>query len=126
MGKFMYGATANAFEIEDRALAHVRVVVMNKLRRSESFMFDLTMGDGSGSRSFWINAAVPIQFQFFGSRSPRLNRAWIELLMTAANSPNGLAILPEPAEPAFETPGTGIPHRGSAQADGRVEGMLKV
>ncbi|WP_457100175.1 DUF7882 family protein [Microbacterium sp. P5_E9] len=126
MGRFMYGATTNAFEIEDRTLAHIRVVVMNKLRRSESFMFDLTMGDGSGSRSFWINAAVPIQFQFFGSRSPRLNRAWIELLMTAANGPKGLTILPEPAEPALETPGTGIPHRESARADGRVEDILKV
>ena len=107
MGKFMYGGATNAFEIDDRALAHVRIVIMNKLRRSESFMFELTMADGSGSRSFWINAAVPLQFQFFGSRSPRINRAWIELLMTAASSPKGLAIVPEPADRALETAGIG-------------------
>ena len=46
---------------------------MNKLRRSESFMFDVEIGDGSGRRSFWMHPAVPIQFHFFGSRQPRIN-----------------------------------------------------
>ena len=58
MGKFIYGTAAASFEIDDRALAHLRIVIMNKLRRSESFMFDLTISDGSGHRSFWINPAV--------------------------------------------------------------------
>ena len=70
MGKFIYGTVTASFEIDDRALAHLRIVIMNKLRRSESFMFDLTMSDGSGHRSFWMNPAVPIQFQFFGGRAP--------------------------------------------------------
>ena len=102
MGKFIYGTAAGSFDIDDRTLAHLRIVIMNKLRRSESFMFDLSMSDGSGSRSFWMNSSVPIQFQFFGSRTPRINRAWIEELMAAANGPRGLAIIPEPAEPALE------------------------
>src|SRR6188474_830967 len=65
VGKFIYGMATNSFEIDDRTLTHLRIVIMNKLRRSESFMLDLTMSDGSGHRSFWINRAVPIQFQFF-------------------------------------------------------------
>ena len=102
MGKFIYDTASNSFEVEDRTLAHLRIVIMNKLRRSESFMFDLVMSDGSGSRSFWINPAASIQFQFFGSRNPRINRAWIEELMAAASGPNGLGITPEPVERKIE------------------------
>ena len=103
MGKFIYGTgVANSFEVDDRTLAHLRVVIMNKLRRSESFMFNLAMGDASGQRSFWLSPAVPIQFHFFGGRAPRLNRNWVEELMSAANGPNGLDIVPEPAERAIQ------------------------
>lgn len=98
MGRFIYDTTGNAVDIDDRTLAHLRVVVMNKLRRSESFMFDVEIGDGSGRRSFWMHPSVPLQFHFFGSRHPHINRAWIEELMVSASSPNGLSITPEPAE----------------------------
>jgi len=102
VGKFIYDTASNSFEVEDRTLAHLRIVIMNKLRRSESFMFDLVMSDGSGTRSFWINPAVPIQFHFFGSRNPHINRAWIEDLMAAASGPKGLGITPEPVETKSE------------------------
>lgn len=98
MGRFIYDTVANAVDIDDRTLAHLRIVVMNKLRRSESFMFDVEVGDGSGRRSFWMHPSVPIQFHFYGSRQPRINRVWVEDLMLAASGPNGLAITPEPAE----------------------------
>ena len=45
-----------------------------------------------------MNPSVPIQFHFFGSRQPRINRLWVEELMQAASGPNGLSIVPEPAE----------------------------
>ena len=54
--------------------------------------------DGSGRRSFWIHPSVPLQFHFFGSRNPRINRGWIEELMQAASGPSGLTIVPEPPE----------------------------
>lgn len=98
MGRFIYDTTANSVDIDDRTLAHLRIVVMNKLRRSEPFMFDVEMGDGSGRRSFWMHPGVPLQFHFFGSRSPRVNRAWLDALMVAASSPNGLTLVPEPPE----------------------------
>ena len=50
-------------------------------------MFDVEIGDGSGRRSFWIHPSVPLQFHFFGSRQPRINRAWVEELMQAASGP---------------------------------------
>jgi hypothetical protein len=98
MGRFIYDTVANGVDIDDRTLAHLRIVVMNKLRRSEPFMFDVEIGDGSGRRSFWIHPSVPLQFHFFGSRNPRINRVWVEELMQAASGPSGLSILPEPPE----------------------------
>lgn len=98
MGRFIYDATANSIDIDDRTLAHLRIVVMNKLRRSESFMFDVDAGEGNGRRSFWINSSVPLQFHFYGGRQPHINRAWVEDLMQAASGPNGLTIVPEPPD----------------------------
>ncbi|MET0830509.1 MAG: ATP-dependent DNA ligase [Microbacterium sp.] len=98
MGSFIYDTTANAVEIDDRTLAHLRVVIMNKLRRSEPFMFDIDMHDGSGRRSFWVHQSVPLQFRFFSNRPTPLNRLWIEALMESASGPNGLTIVPEPEE----------------------------
>ena len=100
MGRFIYDSAGASVDIDDRTLAHLRIVIMNKLRRSESFMFDVEMGDGSGRRSFWMHSSVPMQFHFFGSRQPHINRAWVEALMHAASGPNGLTIVPEPSEEA--------------------------
>ena len=98
MGTFVYDKPANAFEVDDRTLVHLRIVVMNKLRRSEPFMFELTMRDGSGHRSFWIHQGVPMQFRIFNAAQVRINRLWIETLMDAASGPNGLFVVPEPEE----------------------------
>ncbi|MEU1971600.1 ATP-dependent DNA ligase [Microbacterium sp. NPDC019599] len=105
MGRFIYGNAGDAVEIEDRTLAHLRIVVMNKLRRSEGFMFDVEIGDGSGRRSFWISPSASVQFHFFGSRQPRINRLWVEELMQSASGPNGLTIGAEPEEEAVESEG---------------------
>ncbi len=98
MGRFIYGANGSSVDIDDRALAHLRIVIMNKLRRSEPFMFDVELGEGSGRKSFWLHPSVPLQFHFFGGRHPRINRQWVEDLMLAASGPGGLMITPEPAE----------------------------
>ena len=102
MGRFIYDTNANAVDIEDRTLAHLRIVVMNKLRRNEPFMFHLDRTDGLGPKSVWVHPAVPIVFHFFGSRQPVINRAWVEELMAEASGPNGLTLVPEP-EAAVET-----------------------
>src|SRR4029078_10138905 len=98
MGRFIYDTAGNSVDIDDRTLAHLRIVVMTSPRRSQAFMFDVEIGDGSGRRSFWIHPSVPLQFHFFGSRQPRINRLWVEELMQTASGPNGLSIIPEPSE----------------------------
>ena len=50
---------------------------------------------------------MPLQFHFFGSRQPRINRLWIEELMLAASGPSGLTIVPEPADDEAPPPAEG-------------------
>jgi hypothetical protein len=98
VGKLIYGAPMWYVEFDDRALAHLRVVILAKLRRSESFSFSWKYdnGQGSGRSSFWVHPSIPMQFEFYGGREPVLNRHWIEALMLSANTPNGLELVPEP------------------------------
>ena len=100
MGKFIYGAPSISVEIEDRILAHLKVVIVAKLRRGESFTFswNRALGSGSGHSSVWLNSSVPLEFDFSGSKAPALNKAWLEELVQVANTPAGLRIVPEPAE----------------------------
>lgn len=98
MGRLVYGAVAQSFDIDDRALAHLRIVLSNKLRRAEPFFLHLPTTDGTGARSIWMHPAVPITMHFFGSRTPSINRVWVDSLMEDASGPHGLALGGEPAE----------------------------
>ena len=60
MGRFIYDTLGNSVEIDDRTLAHLRIVMMNKLRRSEPFMFDVDLPRGGERRSYWIHPSVPL------------------------------------------------------------------
>jgi hypothetical protein len=102
MGTFIYGTPSIAVEFDDRVLAHLKVVMLSKVRRGESFMFswEFTAAAGSGHSSIWINPSIPLQFNFRGSREPRLNRAWVEELVRLSNTPGGLRVTGEPADPS--------------------------
>lgn len=71
-----------------------------KLRRGESFMFTwaVSVADGSGHTSVWLNSGIPLQFEFNGNREPAINRKWLDELVQLSNSPAGLRITPEPIE----------------------------
>ncbi len=95
MGTLVYGSQGRTFDVEDRLLAHLRVVFMNKLRRNEPFMFHRSTD--SGLFSVWVHPAVPMVVLFSGSRPPTINRHWVEALMLEAGGTNGLRVIPEPA-----------------------------
>ncbi|WP_022889457.1 hypothetical protein [Agromyces italicus] len=106
MGKLIYNSSTRELDIDDRTLAHLRVAILNKLRRSESFAMTWEHGieNGSGRTTLWLNESIPLQFVFSGNRAPTLNRLWIEQLVLTANSTSGLHFVPEPAESEeFET-----------------------
>lgn len=98
MGKLIYGR--REIEIEDRTLAHLKIVMLTKLRRNESFAFNHIndVESGSGRSTVWVHPSVPLQFNFYGNRTPELNREWVEALLMSANTPEGLKVLPEHPE----------------------------
>lgn len=100
MGKFIYGSPSIAVEFDDRVLAHLKVVILAKMRRGESFPFtwEYSASAGSGHSSIWIHPTIPLQFDFLGNREPALNRVWVEELVKLSNTPSGLRVLPEPKE----------------------------
>ncbi|MCU1440998.1 MAG: ATP-dependent ligase [Rhodoglobus sp.] len=98
MGRLIYGNPSWSIEFDDRVLAHLRAVIIAKMRRDERFSlsWDHGMSRGSGHSSIWMHPSIPMQFEFDGSREPALNREWIDQLMNSANSAGGLHIIPEP------------------------------
>ena len=99
MGALLYGDRQRRFEIDDRTLAHLQLVIAAKLRRRESFFFSVREeGDTAGRVSIWMSPMVPLHFKYYGSRPPMINRRWVEALHDAASSPAGLVLVAEPTE----------------------------
>jgi len=90
--------TRVAVTISDRELAHLKFVMVNKLRRDESFTFSWEL-DGGGRSSVWVSKEIPLQFVFDDAAPQQMNREWLEELSQLASTLSGLTITPEP-EPA--------------------------
>ncbi|MDF2442942.1 MAG: hypothetical protein JWR01_1145 [Subtercola sp.] len=101
MGNLIYGAPGVDIPLDDRALLHLRVVVLAKLRRDEKFALSWEDEVTGRSHTIWLHPAIPLQFVLDATTNASLNRHWIEQLTAVANSGSGLRLLPEPlAEPA--------------------------
>ena len=100
MGALLYGTPATSHDLDDRALAHLQVVIINKFRRDEAFAFqiDASSALGTGRRTLWLHPAIPVRFSFRGSRAPAINPAWVRVLMAEADSGRGLSLVPEPVQ----------------------------
>lgn len=98
MGSLVYGPTDHRIEIDDRTLAHLQMIVVAKLRRGETFIFNWEAGDAAdGSRTcIWLHPAMFLVFEFDAPKPPAINREWLELLSLTANGSGGLRLLPEP------------------------------
>jgi hypothetical protein len=101
MGTLVYDG-GDAAELDDRTLAHLQVIIVNKLRRQESFPF--TWSDEGRSMTIWLSPNTPLAFVYHGSRRSPLNRAWLEDLAVVAGSTAGLAVTPEPPMPEGDLP----------------------
>lgn len=102
MGILYYGGSGVPIPIEDRALAHLKVVIIAKLRRNESFTVSWRHHDTGpeGRSTIWINPALPIRFVFDEPEPPELNRQWVEALAHSANALGGITLTDEHVEPA--------------------------
>ncbi len=96
MGSLIYSQAGVEVTFDDRALAHLQIVMAAKLRRQEGFFFSWRAED-TQRRSIWIHPAIPIQF-VIDEAKVEINRAWLEKLSLSANSPQGLQLTDEPSE----------------------------
>jgi len=109
VGKIFYGGSTTPIHIEDRALAHLKVVLATKLRRSECFTVSWRHPDDqpAGRSTIWLHPSIPLRFVFDDPEPAELNRQWIEELAQSANSSGGIMLVAEyfdrtarqPAEP---------------------------
>lgn len=107
MGTIYYGGGATPIHIEDRALAHLKVVIATKLRRGESFTLSWRHADDEprGRSTVWLHPSIPLRFVFDDPEPALLSREWIEELANSANSSGGIMLVPEnmdaaPAQPS--------------------------
>lgn len=84
-----------SFSFDDRLLAHLQIVIVQKLQRRESLLLSWVKatGTGSGRTSIWLDHTIPVQFDFAGSRSPTIGREWLAVLSASADSSFGLLVV---------------------------------
>lgn len=111
MGMLFYASNTTPLHIDDRALAHLKVVIATKLRRQETFTLSWRHheDDERGRSTIWLHPSIPLRFVFSEPETPQLNRRWVEALMHSANSSGGVELVAEVAEtplsPEFDVVG---------------------
>ncbi|MFB3977926.1 DUF7882 family protein [Microbacterium proteolyticum] len=111
MAKLFYGTTPEPITIDDRMLAHVKVVVATKLRRGESFTLSWTHGPDEpvGRSTVWLQPAIPLRFVFDSEQPESLDQDLLKRMANDANSSRGLSLdiedapVAAPATPARRT-----------------------
>ena len=64
---------------------------------------------GDGRSTIWLDPSIPLYFKFSGSRTPSVNRDWLEILAESASSANGLIVVDEDGHQETAGRGTGSP-----------------
>lgn len=97
MGTLYYGGSATPIPIEDRALAHLKVVIATKLRRGESFTLSWVHPEDQprGRSTIWLQPSIPLGFVFDDPEPPALNAKWVQELANSANSSGGITLTAE-------------------------------
>ncbi|WP_240148253.1 hypothetical protein [Leifsonia tongyongensis] len=95
MGILQYGS--DQYEFDDRLLAHMKLAIVAKLLRHESFLLNWTIPaeKGSGRISLWISRESHLTFRFAGSRPPNINPRWVEALSLKAARTGGMQVISE-------------------------------
>lgn len=94
MGMFRYGSPGRSCEFDDRTLAHLAVVIIDKLHRGEAFSFSFWGADGPTTLS--LSRGVPLRFDFDDSARVSINRDWVLAMERAAHTVEGLRVVAEP------------------------------
>lgn len=98
MGTLFYAD--QAIEMDDRTLAHLKVALVTKLRRGESFTLSWTHTENQpvGRTTIWMHESIPLRFEFTEPEPPVLHREWIEDILRSANTTGGIQLTAEHLE----------------------------
>lgn len=82
-------------EFEDRLLAHLQLVIVQRFRSGDRFAMSWVDGvhAGSGRSSIWLHPEGHLYFRFAGSRQPEIDPDWVRQLTESAQSSRGLIVL---------------------------------
>jgi len=86
-----------AIHMDDRTLTHLEIVIVNKLRKGESFLMSWRDAPdvGDGRSAIWLHPYMLVYFKFEGSRVPQINESWLAELVQSADSSRGLIVTSE-------------------------------
>ena len=87
MGHLTYGNMMAPIEIDDELLTHLRMVIVTKLRRNESFPLTVRNDDGA-VETLWIHASIPLRLVI--EAESEVERPLLVSMMNAASSAGGL------------------------------------
>ncbi|MFD5600821.1 hypothetical protein ACFWHR_12295 [Leucobacter sp. NPDC058333] len=101
MGHLIHGV--NDYLVEDRLLAHLKIVISQKLGRQEAFFlsWSKSAAEGSGRVCLWVSPYVPLAFKFTADEPPELNRHWLRALNALSRSQHGLIAIDEDHAESF-------------------------
>jgi hypothetical protein len=93
MGTLIYD-NALRTTFDDNLLAHLQEVIGQKLRRGESFYLTWRRPplEGGGRSAIWVDAHIPLAYEYTASDEPQLSPDRLLLLAAAADSDRGLQI----------------------------------
>ena len=96
MGSIYYGGSATPIHLDDHVLQHLKVVVVTKLRRGESFTvtWEHPEEQPRGRSTLWLHPAIPLRFVFDDPGTPALSQEWIQRLAEEANTSGGILFHP--------------------------------
>jgi hypothetical protein len=94
MGTLFYGADRTAIRVDDRILAHLRVLITAKMRRGEGFLLSWSdsLAIGDGRSSVWIHPACDLHYKFDGGTSPKLDSGLLDQLNVESIQARGIEL----------------------------------
>ena len=92
-------------EFDDRLLAHLQIVIVQKFRANERFLLSWLdpLSQGDGRSAIWLAPENTVHFKFVGSRSPAIDRPWLDALTRSASAGTGLIVTDDKGDLARAT-----------------------
>lgn len=81
MGRIIYDGFDEPFQVDDVELAHLKMVIVTKLRRNERFLLRL-----QGPGELWMTPTTELHFEFETAEAPELDRERLTQLQREAAS----------------------------------------